>query len=120
MMKRRVHLSNTKKLSNGQYETVVKEIQNTKGRDVFTQEIRDVFSRTGEITNSALFITELFPDTVITTNYDRLIEQAFDTGAENSFQVINGMNVLEELDVNQVSIMQIAWGHKRPRKMYPQ
>ena len=34
-------------LADGQFETVIKEIENVRGRDVFTQEIRDVFSRTG-------------------------------------------------------------------------
>src|SRR5262245_5953158 len=68
-------------LANGEYETVIAEIEARRGRDVFTQEIRDVFSRTGQITDVTLLIAELFTDTVITTNYDRLIEQAFDTGA---------------------------------------
>jgi len=87
------HIENL--LADGQYETVIEEIENTRGRDVFTQEIRDVFSRTGEITNTTLRLTELFTDTVITTNYDRLIEQAYDTGENDAFQIINGLNALE-------------------------
>jgi len=49
-------------LANGQYETVIEEIENKRGRDVFAQEIRDVFSRTGDISDSTLGLTELFTD----------------------------------------------------------
>lgn len=101
-------------LASGQYEVVIEEIETSRGRDVFIQEIRDVFSRTGRITNTTLLITELFPDTVITTNYDRLIEQAFDTGAENAFQVINGMSALEEPATDRVSIIKLHGDIKTP------
>jgi hypothetical protein len=94
-------------LARGEYETVIVEIEASRGRDVFTQEIRDVFGRTGTVTDTTLLITELFTDTVITTNYDRLIEQAFDTGANNSFQVINGLNALADPDTHRVSIIKL-------------
>jgi hypothetical protein len=101
-------------LAQGQYETVIAEIEASRGRDVFTQEIRDVFGRIGEITDTTLLITELFTDTVITTNYDRLIEQAFDTGAKNALQVINGLNALEEPDADRVSIIKLHGDIKTP------
>lgn len=103
-------------LASGQYESVIAEIETSRGRDVFTQEIRDVFSRTGQITDATLLITELFTDTVITTNYDRLIEQAFDTGAKNSFEVINGLNALAEPDAHRVSIIKLHGDIKMPSK----
>lgn len=101
-------------LASGQYEAVIETIEANRGRDVFIQEIRDVFSRTGQITDTTLFITELFPDTVITTNYDRLIEQAFDTGAENAFQVINGTSALEEPATDRVSIIKLHGDVRTP------
>jgi len=101
-------------LASGQYETVIDEIEASRGRDVFIQEVRDVFSRTGTITDTTLLITELFTDTVITTNYDRLIEQAFDTGAKHAFQVINGLNALEEPDTERVSIIKLHGDIKTP------
>ena len=101
-------------LASGQYEVVIEEIETSRGRDVFIQEIRDVFSRTGQITDTTLLITELFTDTVITTNYDRLIEQAFDTGAENAFQVINGMGALAEPATDRVSIIKLHGDIKTP------
>ena len=85
-----------------------------RGHDVFTQEIRDAFSRTGTITDATLLITELFADTVITTNYDRLIEQAFDTGAQNGFQVINGSDALADLINGRVSIIKLHGDIKTP------
>jgi len=101
-------------LASGHYETAIEEIETIRGREVFIQEIRDVFSRTGRITDTTLLITELFPDTVITTNYDRLIEQAFDTGAENSFQIINGMGALEEAATDRVTIIKLHGDIKAP------
>ncbi len=101
-------------LAGGQYEAVIEKIEASRGRDVFIQEIRDVFSRTGKISDTTLLITELFPDTILTTNYDRLIEQAFDTGAENAFQMINGMTALA-VPGNRPGIdHQIAWRCQNP------
>lgn len=71
-------------------------------------------SRTGQITDTTLLITELFTDTIITTNYDLLIEQAFDTGAKNAFQVINGMNALEDPATNRVSIIKLHGDVRTP------
>lgn len=101
-------------LASGQYETVIEEIEAIRGRDDFTQEIRDVFSRTGEITSTTLLITELFADTVITTNYDKLIETAFDTGPGKSYQLINGINALAEPDTGLVSIIKLHGDIKTP------
>ncbi|MAY01826.1 MAG: hypothetical protein CMQ38_02465 [Gammaproteobacteria bacterium] len=101
-------------LASGQYETVIEEIEANRGRDVFVQEIRDVFSRTGEITSTTLLITELFSDTVITTNYDKLIETAFDTGPGKSFQLINGNNAMAEPDTQLVSIIKLHGDIKVP------
>jgi NAD-dependent SIR2 family protein deacetylase len=66
-------------LASGDYEQVIQEIEKERGSNVFAQEIRDAFSRTGRLTDTALLLSELFRDTVITTNYDRLLEQAFDS-----------------------------------------
>ena len=103
-------------LTSGKYETVIEEIENIRGRDVFTQEIRDVFSRTGEITETTLLLTELFSDTILTTNYDRLIEQAFDTGKENGFQIINATNALENPAVDRVTIYKLHGDIQNPAR----
>ncbi len=108
------HIENL--LGNGHYEKIIEEIENIRGRDVFTQEIRDVFSRTGKITDTTLLLTEIFSDTVITTNYDRLIEQAFDTGQENAVQVINDLNVLDIPDADRVTIIKLHGDIKNSAK----
>jgi hypothetical protein len=94
-------------LINGQFEAVIEEIEKTRGRDVFIQEIRDVFSGTGKLTDTTFRLTELFIDTVITTNYDRLIEQAYDTGEDKAFQIINGLNALEEPEADKTTIIKL-------------
>ena len=101
-------------LARGEYEAVIAEIEAQRGRDVFVQEIRDVFSRIGTITDTTLLITELFADTVITTNYDRLIEQAFDTGAGSGCEVIDGSNALDGPSTDRVSIIKLHGDVKRP------
>ena len=103
-------------LANGQYETVIEEIENKRGHDVFTQEIRDVFSRTGTITDTTLRLTELFSDTVITTNYDRLIEQVYDSGEKDAFQIISGMNVLDKQVANKLSIIKLHGDIQNPAR----
>ena len=106
------HIENL--LAHGEYETVIAEIEAHRGRDVFIQEVRDVFARTGEITSTTLLITELFTDTVITTNYDRLIEQAFDTGIPNNYQLLTGEDVLQDAAPDRVSILKLHGDIKDP------
>jgi NAD-dependent SIR2 family protein deacetylase len=101
-------------LANGHYEAVIAEIEAKRGPDVFLQEIRDVFGRTGTITDATLLVAELFTDTVITTNYDRLIEQAFDTGAKNVYQLITGKNLLARPNSRCVSIIKLHGDIKVP------
>lgn len=94
-------------LSNGQYEAVIELIETQRGREVFEQEIRDAFSRTGSITETTLLISELFTDTIITTNYDRLLEQAYDTGAENAYEVINCFKAMQRPSTDRTSIIKL-------------
>ena len=101
-------------LDAGRYEEVIAEIEANRGREVFTQEIRDVFSRTGQITDATLLITELFPDTVITTNYDRLLEQAFDTGMPDAYQVINGPDAMADPAADRVTIVKLHGDIRTP------
>jgi len=102
-------------LESGAYEQVLEEIEGVRGREVFIQEIHDVFSRTGTIPDTVWRLSEVFTDTLITTNYDRLIEQAFDTGEENTVQVTNGMNALETPDPNKTIIVKIHGDIRDPK-----
>ncbi len=94
-------------LGQGQYEEVIVEIEQKGYRDAFIQELKDVFSKTGRLTDTTLRLAELFTDTIITTNYDHLVEQAFETGAENKIQLIDSSNILEAPDQNKTTIIKL-------------
>lgn len=101
-------------LAEGQYELIIEHIEKAYGRDVFAQEIRDVFARTGSIQDITLRIAELFKDTLITTNYDRLLEQVFDTGNASSVQVINGVTAMTQPEPDKTTIVKIHGDIKYP------
>lgn len=94
-------------LENGQYEDVIQEIERVRNRETFIQEIKDAFSKRGNLTDTTLRLSELFTDTIITTNYDHLIEQAFDTGAENTIQLIDIGNITEQPEQNKTTIIKL-------------
>jgi len=101
-------------LDAGKYEIVIDKIESTRGRDTFIQELRDVFSRTGKLADIHLALTELFTDTLITTNYDHLLEQAFDTGAENKTQIIIGNDVMIAPIANKTTIYKLHGDIRTP------
>jgi len=103
-------------LQEGLYEKVIEEIEAHRGKEVFVQEIRNAFFKTGRLTNTVLLLSELFTDTLITTNYDRLIEKAFDTGKENPYQIISGINPLEDPVSNRVTIIKLHGDISSPSK----
>lgn len=101
-------------LARGEFEAVIEAIETTRGADVFAQEIRDAFSKTGKLENITLRITELFKDTLITTNYDRLIEHAFDTGPGEEVQVINSTSAMGPRDPNMIAIIKLHGDVRSP------
>lgn len=103
-------------LASGAYETVLEEIEAARGREVFINEIRDEFSRSGTIPDVVWRISELFTDTVITTNYDRLIEKSFETGEEGKVQVINGLNALEQPDPKKITVIKLHGDIREPKR----
>jgi len=101
-------------LDRGEYEEVINEIEQKGYKDAFIQEIRDVFSKRGKLTATSLRLTELFSDTLITTNYDHLIEQAFDTGAQNTIQLIDSSNILEQPDQHKTTVIKLHGDINKP------
>lgn len=101
-------------LTQGDFEQVIAHIEQIHGRDVFAQEIRDVFGKRGSIQDITLLISEIFNDTLITTNYDKLLEQAFDTGADLEVQVINGVTAMEAPDPERITIIKMHGDIKNP------
>ncbi|HLP96030.1 MAG TPA: SIR2 family protein [Saprospiraceae bacterium] len=103
-------------LDNGQFETVIEEIEQKGFRDAFIQEIKDVFSKTGKITQTTLRLTELFTDTLITTNYDHILEQAFDTGTANNIQLLDSSNILDKPEIDKTTIIKLHGDIKQPAR----
>lgn len=103
-------------ISSGQFEQIISDIEAHHGRDTFAQEIRDAFSKSGSIQDITLLISELFRDTLITTNYDRLLEQVYDTGAEPFVQVINGTAAMEAPINEMVTVIKLHGDIRNPRR----
>jgi NAD-dependent SIR2 family protein deacetylase len=103
-------------LASGAFETVLEEIEAVRGREVFINEIRDEFSRNLTIPEVVWRISELFTDTVITTNYDRLLEQSFETGEAGRVQVINGLNALEQPDPKKITVIKLHGDIREPKR----
>jgi hypothetical protein len=103
-------------LASGAYETVLEEIEAVRGRDVFINEIRDEFSRNLTIPDVVWGISELFTNTVITTNYDRLIELSYETGEKDKVQVINGLNALEKPDPKKITVIKLHGDIREPKR----
>ena len=101
-------------LNDGRYETVIEEIEAIGHRDAFIQEIKDVFSKTGRITQTTLRLTELFNDTLISTNYDYILQQAYDTGEENRIQLLDSTNILVIPDNEKLTIIKLHGDIRQP------
>ncbi|OUS20365.1 hypothetical protein A9Q95_08255 [Rhodobacterales bacterium 59_46_T64] len=101
-------------LDKGQYESVIEQIVALRGREVFVQDIRDEFDRNGTIPEVVFHLAELFSDTVITTNYDRLIEQAFETGYPEPVQIITGENATDFPDAEKTTVVKLHGDIRRP------
>ncbi|WP_179354374.1 SIR2 family NAD-dependent protein deacylase [Winogradskyella vidalii] len=101
-------------INQGKYEEVIEEIEAKGFRDAFIQELKDVFSKTGKLTDTTWRISELFNDTILTTNYDHLIEQAFETGGPDKLQVLDPTNILEDPEINKTTIIKLHGDIKKP------
>src|SRR6185437_991619 len=94
-------------LARGLYEDVVDRIEQQRGDDVFAQELRDAFSKNGVIPPADYLIAELFQDTVITTNYDRLLEQSYDFGGSRAVEVLTPATILRSPDTSKVTVIKL-------------
>lgn len=94
-------------LAEGRYEEIVDQIEQRRGADVFAQELRDAFGRNGSIPGTGYLIAELFHDTLITTNYDRLIEQSFDRGDPEPIEVLTPATISKRPEQGKVTIIKL-------------
>ncbi|MEG3192064.1 SIR2 family protein [Lysobacter sp. D1-1-M9] len=94
-------------LAQGLYEEIVDQIEQQRGRDVFAQELRDAFAKNGVIPSTGYLVAELFQDTLITTNYDRLIEQSFDFGGGKAIEVLTPATILQPPEAGKVTVVKL-------------
>lgn len=105
-----------KLLDAGEYEQVIEEIEAKGYKDVFIQEIKDVFSKAGRITDTTLRLAELFNDTIITTNYDHIIEQVYDSGEKDKVQLIDSNNMLDDAEEGKITIIKLHGDVRSPAR----
>lgn len=101
-------------LVQGLYEEIVDQIEQLRGDDVFGQELRDAFAKNGTIPPADYLVAELFQDTLITTNYDRLIEQSFDSGGGKTVEVLTPATILQPLDAAKVTVVKLHGNVRAP------
>ncbi len=94
-------------LAQGLYEEIVDQIEQQRGDDVFAQELRDAFAKNGVIPPADYLVAELFQDTLITTNYDRLIEQSFDFGGGKAVEVLTPATILQPPHAAKVTVIKL-------------
>jgi len=81
----------------GEYEQAAQALHNDLGAALFNENLEGVFSSDKEIFGAVHYLPHLFPTTtVITTNYDRLLERVF-KGVEQGFDVVKYGNSLNEV-----------------------
>lgn len=66
------------RLRNGEYETIVDEIISSRGDGLFKQEMRDAFDVKVLDCSLATMVVQLTKGIIVTTNYDRVLEQAIE------------------------------------------
>jgi hypothetical protein len=106
----------TKLLSEGHYEKVIEEIEAKGYRDAFLLEIKDIFSSKLEPNGTYQLITHLFPNRVLTTNYDHTLEQAYETFKSSKIQIIESSNILENLDYTRTTVIKLHGDINHPPK----
>ena len=94
----------------GEYERVIQTIEERLNADVFAQEIRDVFQKLPAPPEMIYLLTQLFDDTLITTNYDQLIETAYRNVNAKPVQLINAAVAEERPDSQLLSVIKLH-GH---------
>ena len=103
-------------LAAGKYETVIHTIEEKLNAEVFAQEIRDVFQKQQDPPEVVYLLSQLFNDTIITTNYDQLIETAYKNLDIKPVQLINAVVAEEIPDSQSVTVIKLHGHTDIPQK----
>ena len=102
-------------IDNGQFEQVIHLIEQQDFLEAFEQELEDSFSHVDYIPETTRLIAELFTDTVITTNYDKLIEYTLENDFNKPVQLIDNRNPNEPRDNEAVSVIKLHGDIRTPQ-----
>jgi hypothetical protein len=84
-------------LEEGDYENAAQLLHDDLGPALFNENLEGFFSSEREICGAIHYLPKVFPDTtVITTNYDRLLERVF-RGVEQGFDAVKYGSSLKEV-----------------------
>ncbi len=103
-------------LAEGEYEAIIETIESIRSPDVFAQEIRDAFGRTGSLENITLLISEA---ALRYTHHDELRPPSgvsFDVGPGEEVQVISGINAMDKPAPEKVTVVKLHGDIKAPNR----
>ncbi|NJC08349.1 SIR2 family NAD-dependent protein deacylase [Polymorphobacter fuscus] len=76
------------RLKRGEYEVIIDEIIASRGRGLFLQEMRDAFDHDVTDFSLASMVVQLTKSVIVTTNYDRVLEQALRSLGEHFPEIV--------------------------------
>lgn len=76
------------RLRKGEYEPIIDEIISSRGQGLFMQEMRDAFDGVVVDVSLATMVVRLTRSIIVTTNYDRVLEQALSTLGEPPAELV--------------------------------
>lgn len=82
------HATVLDRLKKGEYEAIIDEIITSKGQGLFMQEMRDAFDGTIVDVSLATMVVQLTRSIIVTTNYDRVLEQALSALGEPPTELV--------------------------------
>ena len=94
-------------IKDGNYEEVIHQIEQQDYLETFEKELVDSFTHIEQIPESIMLLGSLFKDTLITTNYDRLIEHAYEVEFNCNVEVIDNRNPNKAPDQKKISVIKL-------------
>lgn len=84
-------------INNGEYEQAAQTIYNDLGLALFNENLEATFMSENEIMGPVCYLPLMFPNsTIITTNFDKVLEQVY-KGIEYGFDLVKSGNSLNEI-----------------------
>ena len=75
---------------NGDYEGVMNDLVTTLGENRFNLDFERDFKTPDDITGAVTLLPKLFDSSAITTNFDRVLEKAYENDAKSFVEKVTG------------------------------